>query len=85
MYEIYICQDAEKAAELLTVKLNTILDEMAPVRKIQIRSKYAAWVTAECREDMDKRDAAQKKAIVSGLNGDWENYRKIRNKVTRIG
>ena len=83
MYEIYICQDAEKAAELLTVKLNTILDEMAPVRKIQIRSKYAAWVTAECREDMDKRDAAQKKAIVSGLNGDWENYRKIRNKVTR--
>ena len=76
MYDIYICQDAERAAVLFTNKLNTILDEMAPVRKIQIRSRYAPWVTSECKEDMDSRDAAQKKAIVSGFNRDWD-YIKI--------
>ena len=41
MFDIYTCQNASQAADLLTNKINKILDEMAPVKKIQIRSRYA--------------------------------------------
>ena len=34
MFKIYMCQDASEAASMLTEKLNSILDEMAPMKKI---------------------------------------------------
>ena len=32
------------AVNIFTEKLTAILDRMAPVKKFQIRTKYAAWV-----------------------------------------
>ena len=83
MFDIYTCQNASQAADLLTNKINKILDEMAPVKKIQIRSRYAPWITPDCKDDMDKRDSTQKKAIETGAEADWSEYRRVRNKVTR--
>ena len=45
MLDIYLCQDASEAASMLTEKLNIILDEMAPIKKIQVRHNYAPWVS----------------------------------------
>ena len=81
MFDIYTCQNASQAADLMTNKINKILDEMAPVKKIQIRSRYAPWITPDCKDDMDKRDSTQKKAIETGAEADWSEYRRVRNKV----
>ena len=82
MLDVYLCQDAGEAADLLTGKLNSVLDNMAPVRKIQTRTNFAPWMTADVKLQMEARDAAQKKAIDSNNEEDWEVYRKTRNKVT---
>ena len=48
-FDLYLCQDPTKAAELLTKKLTDLLDTMAPVRTIQVRSNYAAWLSDQTK------------------------------------
>ena len=81
--DVYMCEDASQATEILTKKLNSVLDRMAPVKKVQIRQNYAPWVTDACKSEMAARDAAQARAKNSGLDTDWEAFRAVRNSVTR--
>ena len=39
--------DIDTAVNLVSTKLNNILDEMAPVKVIQVRSHYALWMSEE--------------------------------------
>ena len=55
---------------------------MAPVKKFQMRTKYAEWVRDETKMKMVDRDIAQQKASESGADEDWERYRGLRNEVT---
>ena len=48
-WDLYNCDDASQAACILTSKLTSILDTMAPVIKIQIRTKYAPWLSAQSK------------------------------------
>ena len=80
--EIFSYTDVNKAAEALTQKLTEVLDEMAPVRKIQTRKKYAAWMTKETKALKEKREAAHERAVVTDNQEDWRYYRNLRNKVT---
>ena len=82
LLDIYLCQDVNKAADLLTEKLTKILDNMAPVRSIQTRTNYAPWMSPDIKDDINARDAAQKKAIDSKAEKDWEQFKKLRNQVT---
>ena len=41
-WEVYSCNDVDQAVDIFTRRLTDILDKMAPVRKFQIRTKYAA-------------------------------------------
>ena len=55
---------------------------MAPITKIQIRTNYAPWLSAESKSWIKERDAAQSKAALSGDIDDWRNYKNIRNSTT---
>ena len=83
LLEVYLSNDANEAAELLAKKLNAILDVMAPVKKIQLRSNFAPWISQDCKAEMAARDAANKSAVESGLNSDWDTFWQVRNSVTR--
>ena len=83
MLDIYLCQDPNMAAMLLSKKINSILNLMAPVKKIQLRRNYAPWITPECKVGMDARDYAQKKASETQTDEDWSEYKIIRNRVTK--
>ena len=39
-----------------------LLDQLAPVRTIQTRNRYAPWLSAETKENVRKRDSAQRRA-----------------------
>ena len=80
-WDLYSCQDPEQAVEIFTNKLNLILDEMAPVRKYQIRNKYAPWLTNASKSLLTDRDLAQKKASETGNDDDWKTFRKLRNQL----
>ena len=48
--EVYLCTDANSAAEVLSKKLTMVLDMMAPIKKFQTRTNYAPWISKETKE-----------------------------------
>ena len=71
--------NVDMAVDIFTKKLTDILDKMAPVKKFQVRSKYAAWLTKKSKDLILKRDRAFQIASTSGLDGDWAGYKQLRN------
>ena len=67
------------AVGLLSSKLTSILDRLAPVKKIQIRSQYVPWLTYE--KLMQDRDDAQKHASNTQSGENWQAYKHLRNTV----
>ena len=70
------------AANLLSEKLNNILNEMAPVKTIQIRKQYAPWLTKDTKLLLSERNNAQKYAAQTGDADDWRLYKILRNSAT---
>ena len=68
---------------MLAKKLNTILDVISPVKKIQLRHSFTPWLSEECKAETAARDAANKKATKSDLDTDWAAFRQVINSVTR--
>ena len=83
-WEIYKCDDVDLALKILTDNLSGILDEMAPIRTIQIRENYAPWLSSETKQCISDRDAAQKVARETKSEEDWKIFKKLRNKVNSI-
>ena len=70
------------AANLLSEKLNNILNEMAPVKTIQISKQYAPWLTKDTKLLLNERNNAQKYAAQTGDADDWRLYKSLRNRAT---
>ena len=83
-WEVYASEDVDIAADIFTRKLTDILDRMAPVKKFQIRTKYAAWVSDLTKENLKVRDRAKEKAVQSGSQDDWSVYKRLRNDLTKV-
>ena len=80
--DVYLCEDLESAVNMVSTKLNLILDEMAPVKVVQVRTHYAPWVSKEMKQKIKTRNDAQKKAAETQSEEDWQTYRKLRNYIT---
>ena len=83
-WRIYECDDPDLALKMLSDDLSFILDQMAPIRTIQIREKYAPWLSSETKQLMSDRDLAQKVAAESKSENDWIIFKRIRNRVNNI-
>ena len=81
-WDVYTCDNANQAAKLLTTKLSTILDTMAPIRTIQVRNKYAPWLSENTKELLNQRNAAQLTASQTKDQDDWRFYKSLRNTAT---
>ena len=79
--DIYLCEDVNSAVSLLSSKLTFILDAMAPMRTVQIRKKYASWLSSTTLELMKERDRLQKVASETRNIDDWKAFKGIRNTV----
>ena len=77
--EILESTDTNQAAELLSIKLTRILDIMAPIRTIQIKTNYLPGLKDDTKLLQKKLNLAQEKASESGHPEDWREYRLIRN------
>ena len=84
MYRIYECEDVEDAVQKLSDEICKILDEMAPVRTIQVREKYAPWLSSEVKNLMCERDKAQRVASSTNSEEDWTSFKKLRNQVNNM-
>ena len=80
-WSVYSCDCVDTAVSRLCSNLNMILDKLAPLKKIQVHSNYAPWLSKECKDLIKKRDQAQKLAAVSQKYVDWTIYKQLRNSV----
>ena len=81
-HELYLCEDVEKAVYILTSSLTTILDQFAPIRTIQMRTRYAPWLSSETKALIRDRDAAQILASETQDPDNWRQFRNLRNTIT---
>ena len=51
----------ERAVEIFTQKITSILDQLAPVKRIQLRRNYCPWISQETKKLMDQRDEVVRK------------------------
>ena len=49
---MYQCDSVDRAVELYTMALTSILDTMAPVRKVQMRRHFASWLSEKTKGKM---------------------------------
>ena len=81
-FDLYQCEDVEQAVAIFTQKITSILDSMAPVRKIQARARFAPWLSEETKKLMRSRDYAQQRASESKKIEDMKEFKNLRNCVT---
>ena len=79
---LYLTNDVDDAISIFNSKISTILDEMAPIKRIQVRKKFAPWLSTETKSLMRARDYAQSRAIITKNSEDLTEYKKLRNQVT---
>ena len=79
--DIYLSEEVNHAVDLLSKKISFILDSMAPLKTIQIRTNYNPWISDSTKDLIKQRDALHQMAILSGQAEDWNNYKIIRNRV----
>ena len=83
-WDLYSCEDPDKAVNILTSKLTTLLDQMAPIRTIQVRSKYAPWLSDSTKQLLSRRNEAQKIASQTKDIDDYRQYKALRNQATSV-
>ena len=81
-WDIYQTSDVNDAVQLLTQKINCILDDMAPVKTIQTSSKYCPWLTEATKTLIGERNKAQIIVSENKTNENFSRYKTLRNKVT---
>ena len=81
--DLYLCQDVNEAVRLFVLKITSILDQMAPIRRIQLRSNFAPWISPEVKAIMRKRDYLQQRASNTKKDSDTREYKMLRNHVNK--
>ena len=79
--EIYMSDNVNEAVNLFTHKILNILNDMAPMRKIQIRKRYNPWVSEETIGLIKLRNNAHITATESCIEEDWNTYKQLRNTI----
>ena len=73
-----MCEDAEEAVTKLSHRINKLLNEMAPIRTIQVRTRYAPWISEVTKVKMRERDLAQMNASITQSVNDSSKYKSLR-------
>ena len=80
--KILECDDVNNAVNIFNSKLSNILDTLAPVKTIQVRTNYVPGLSKETKQLQVERSLAQQKASYTKDPDDWRLYRVLRNRTT---
>ena len=79
--DVYLSENVNHAVKLMSDKITSILDIMAPMRTVQIRTNYSPWLSQETKDLMSERNSLHSRAAQSRDKEDWRKYKVIRNKI----
>ena len=87
--DVLTTEDLDQAVDLLTQKLNYVLDQHAPWILFQLRKNYSPWLTDETKDLMRQRDSWKAQAkqlrasspdlVTEDQEKAWGEYKRIRN------
>ena len=80
--DVYLCTDVDRAVRLLSNKITTILDRMAPIKTVLVRTNYNLCLSQKTKDLMKERDDTQKQASLSNNPDQCRKYKQLRNRVT---
>ena len=58
-----------------------VLDKHAPIQHIRKKSSSIPWLTSEIKKLLFDKDKKKRRAMITKLNADWDDYKASRNKV----
>ena len=76
---LYETNDVDVANTILEENITSILNEVAPMVKIQPKRNNKSWITKETRQQFTERDRLRNRANTTRDDNDWELYRTARN------
>ena len=65
----------------MSEKITTILDIMAPMNTVQMRTKYALWLSHATKNMMMEKDILQSRAAQSKDLEKWKEFKCLRIKI----
>ena len=83
-FDIYMSDDVNSAVTLLAEKIVPVLDRYAPLKTIQVRVKYAPWLSEETKTAIQHRNRAQQSLRTCKDQNKSRQYKNLRNKVTNM-
>ena len=82
--DIYLSTNVDTAVQKLTDRITTVLDKYAPVQTVQIRSRYAPWLSNATKQVMQQRNRAQQALLRSPDQEKSREYKNLRNRATNL-
>ena len=64
-WDLYKCEEVDVAVDFFSNKFLSVVDQFAPIRSIQTRTKYAPWLTHETKLLINERNDAQRIAALN--------------------
>ena len=74
-WTLYQTENVNSAVDIFSSKLNEILDLVAPIKTIQIRTHYSPWLSDETKTLMAERNNAQRIASRTQSTEDWIKFK----------
>ena len=69
-------KDINEAYSDFTGKVASVIDEIAPIKEVRVKSNSQDWFDAEINEEIERRDKLLAKFKKSRSHSDNENYKK---------
>ena len=80
--DLYQQTNINLANTILEDNILNVIDSEAPMKTLQVRTKYCKWLSDVTKVTMVQRDLARDIAVVTGDSADWLAYRDLRNEAT---
>ena len=79
--DLYLTEDVNNAVQILSSKLLFVLDTMAPMKTIQVWTKYAPWLSKNTLDLIKERNMQQQIASEKNNREEWAKFKALQNKI----
>ena len=82
--EIRNVPDPDVCVAWLTEIIRIVTDELAPIKTIQRKDRYASWMNKDLKIKINKRNFLHDRAKKTGSEAYWNIFRKYRNQLMKM-
>ena len=82
--EVMNSTNVNVANSILEEGICRIIETEAPLKTVQVRTRYKNWISLETKTEMLIRDMARETAKLTDNEADWQTYRNRRNDCTKL-